>query len=53
MDKHAEYYYVPRFCHFNIYRRLSDGTSVKCDEAGTREEARTKVYKLNGWKLKS
>lgn len=51
-SREPEYYYRPRFSHFNIYRRLADGTQVKCDEARTREQARETVYRLNGWKMK-
>lgn len=43
-----KYYYSLRFNHFNIYRRDPDGDSC-VDCAATREEAKRKVYKLNGW----
>lgn len=51
--KKPEYYYLPRFNHFNIYKRCADGTTEKYDEAMTREQARDMVYRLNGWKIKS
>lgn len=44
----SKYYYSPRFNHFSIYRRDPDG-DTKVDDAITREEAKRKVYKLNGW----
>lgn len=47
-----EYYYSPRFNHFNIYRRDSEGSDTMIDSAGTQEEAKRKVYKLNGWDYK-
>ena len=46
-----KYYYSPRFHHFNIYRRDPDG-DTKVDDAMTQEEARAKVYELNGWNNK-
>ena len=44
----SKYYYSPRFRHFNIYRRDPDG-DTKVDDAATQEEAKRKVYELNGW----
>ena len=44
-------YYSPRFRHFNIYRRDPDG-DTKVDDAATQEEAKRKVYELNGWNYK-
>ena len=41
----------PRFRHFNIYRRDPDG-DTKVDDAATQEEAKRKVYELNGWNYK-
>lgn len=46
-----KYYYSPRFRHYNIYRRGSD-SDTKVDDAATQEEARRKVYELNGWNYK-
>ena len=43
----SKYYYSPRFNHFNIYRRDPDG-DTKIDDAATQEEAKRKVYELNG-----
>lgn len=51
-DNKPQYYYSPRFHHFNIYQRLLNGSSKKVDDAITKEEARRKVYKLNGWNYK-
>ena len=50
--KEPEYYYSPRFHYFNIYRREPDGSGTKVDDATTQEEARKKVYELNGWEYK-
>ena len=47
----SKYYYSPRFRHFNIYRRDPDG-DTKVDDAATQEEAKRKVYELNGWNYK-
>lgn len=47
----SRYYYSPRFRHYNIYRRDSDG-DTKIDDAATQEEAKRKVYELNGWNYK-
>lgn len=47
----SKYYYSPRFRHFNIYRRDPDG-DTKVDDAVTQEEAKRKVYELNGWNYK-
>lgn len=47
----SKYYYSPRFHHFNIYRRDPDG-DTKVDDAATQEEAKRKVYELNGWNYK-
>ena len=47
-----KYYYSPRFRHFCIYQREPDGSATKVDDAITQEEARRKVYKLNGWNYK-
>lgn len=47
----SKYYYSPRFNHFNIYRRDPDG-DTKVDDAATQEEAKRKVYELNGWNYK-
>lgn len=44
-----KYYYSPRFNHFNIYRRDSEDSDTMIDSVGTQEEAKRKVYKLNGW----
>lgn len=46
-----KYYYSPRFRHYNIYRR-GLGEDTKVDDAATQEEARRKVYELNGWNYK-
>ena len=42
---------LSRFHHFNIYRRDPDG-DTKVDDAATQEEAKRKVYELNGWNYK-
>ncbi|MDD3038270.1 hypothetical protein [Bacteroides sp.] len=47
-----EYYYSPRFRHFNIYHREPNGSGRYIDSAITQEEAKQKVYKLNGWDYK-
>lgn len=47
----SKYYYCPRFNHFNICRRDPNG-DTKIDDAITQEEAKQKVYKLNGWNYK-
>lgn len=47
-----KYYYSPRFHYFNIYRRDGDGLDTKIDDAATQEEAKRKVYELNGWDYK-
>ena len=52
VQNEPKYYYSPRFRHFNIYQRESDGSATKIDDAITQEEARRKVYKLNGWNYK-
>ncbi len=51
-DLKPRYYYIPRFRHFNIYKRYPDGTEEKINEVMTRDLARKLVYKLNGWKEK-
>lgn len=47
-----KYYYSPRFHHFSIYLRGEDGSDTKVDDAITQEEAKRKVYELNGWDYK-
>lgn len=52
-----EYYeYRPRGRNWAVYRVRHDATGsvgTKIGEYLTREEARRKVYELNGWQLKN
>lgn len=43
-----KYHYSPRFNHFNIYRQDS-GKNTYIDCVATQEEAKRRVYELNGW----
>lgn len=36
----------------SIYQREPDGSATKIDDAITQEEAKRKVYELNGWNYK-
>lgn len=56
-DKVGQYYYAPRRNMFAIYQTtfIGNGVTTACstgEEYATREEAKKRVYELNGWKLK-
>lgn len=51
-ESRPKYYYARRFNYYNIYETEPNGNGKKIDDAQTQEEAREKVYKLNGWEYK-
>lgn len=50
--KEPDYFYDRNMGHYNIYRRNPDGSGTKIDQHWDKEEARKRVYELNGWKYK-
>lgn len=51
MKEKPKYFYRRYLGRFNIYREES-GWGVRLESVATEEEARRKVYELNGWKYK-
>ena len=53
-DKVGQYYYAPRRKWFAIYQTIFVGNGMSTarptgEEYATREEAKKRVYELNGW----
>lgn len=57
-NKVGQYYYAPRRKWFAIYQTTFVGNGVTTarptgEEYATREEAKKRVYELNGWNFKN
>lgn len=52
MKEKPKYSYRRHLGRFNIYRAEPNQWSTRIDSVRTEEEARRKVYELNGWKYK-
>lgn len=52
MKKEPKYTYRRHLGGFNIYREEGNGSFTRIERLATEEEARRRVYELNGWKYK-
>ncbi len=48
----ADYYYTPYRRRWAVYKKCGDCGGEFVQDYDTREEARKRVYELNGWRYK-
>lgn len=47
----GSYYYCPRYHAWAVYQKETNFSDKLIEWCGSKEEARKKVYQLNGWNV--